>query len=65
MLQSILKLNGIKELKKEAQKSVNGGLSDNEICPSAGERCCSRFVLIPCFGGVVQLDCVNGIWVEV
>ncbi|MEW7289204.1 hypothetical protein [Aquimarina sp. 2304DJ70-9] len=65
MVQSILKLNGIKELKKEIQKSINGGVPTNGICPSAGESCCSRFIITPCFGGVTQLACVNGIWVEV
>ncbi len=57
MVQSILKLNGIKELKKEAQKSVNGGFNP---CPSIG-NVCTRYT-VPCFGGVQDLVCVNGFW---
>ncbi len=66
MLQSILKLHGVKELKKEIQKNIAGGVSSNGICPRAGDSCCAGgFLDIPCLGPIAPIKCINGVWTEI
>lgn len=66
MLERIIKLTGVSVLKKEDKQRIKAG---NGVCPQEGDRCLygsfGGVPMLPCFAGVEEMRCINGVWVIV